>query len=396
MQKALFGDFSNPGTGLLKRDCLLGEDKKSLQVWAMPGGEGCIGHIRVKHYTDGLFDGYSDCTFKTYAQGWQEFQGSNMDLIWLDEEPDDPKIHAECVARCRGHGEGTEGSLYYTFTPLLGYSTIYLSFLPNGQLPPNGVNPESPEKFVIVMDDNVPHLTEKAKAAMLEEWKLTDPNNIQARKSGIAAIGSGRVYPVDEEFIVIKPFEIPDYWSKAYGLDFGTKNFAVIWVAEDPQTRVKYIYAEYKQKEYVSDIVHIDSIKARGESLGGVADPSGGGHRDDGCRRVDYYRSKGLNLISGENAVIAGIMTVLNHFESGSLKIFNTCTRVINELRVYRYDANNPNKVADKQDDHLLDALRYVLSKFDEVARSDSDDYENDDDYDSNDFYSTRDDISGY
>jgi hypothetical protein len=246
------------------------------------------------------------------------------------------------------------------------------------------------------MDDNVPHLTAKIKAAMLEEWKLTDPNNIQARKNGIAAIGSGRVYPVDEEFVVVKPFEIPEFWSKAYGLDFGIKNFAVVWVAEDPISHTKYVYAEYKQKEYVSDIVHIDSIKMRGQWIGGVADPSGGGYRDDGAKRVDYYRSKGLRLINGDNAIISGIMNVLNQFESGSLKIFSTCTKMINELRVYRYDSRNANKVAEKQDDHELDALRYVLSKFDEVARSQSDeedDYRNDrDDYYDND----RDDLTGY
>lgn len=369
MQEALFGNYSDQGTGLIPKDCLV-DDKGIVQTYAMAGTAGCIGHASVKHYTNGVYDGNSEIYFKTYAQGWQEFQGSNRHWIWLDEEPDDAKVYAECLARTRGPA-GKEGSLICTFTPLLGYSTVYLSFFPNGQRPKDGIHPENREKFVSVVTWNdIPHLSEKVKASMIAEWKLSDPNSIEARVNGVASVGSGRIYPIDESFVVVPPFKIPPYWKKAYGLDPGWTNTAVIWIAEDPDTKIKYVYSEYKHGK-VLYLIHAQAIKDKGEWLHGAIDPHEARKpRDDGGTVQEYFESLGLNLVEASGDPHASRARIYGMFEAGSLKIVSTCQKLLEEVRVYRYDLNDPNKPARNQDDHLCDAMAYALLKFDEIAES--------------------------
>jgi hypothetical protein len=104
--------------------------------------------------------------------------------------------------------------------------------------------------------------------------------------------------------------------------------------------------------------------------MSGAADPSGGGRRDDGKMRIDYYRSLGLDLHPGFNSIVTGIGQVYTELEAGTLKIFSNLDAFFDEYRVYRYDSKDPNKIARNQDDHLLDTLRYLLSIFEMIAVS--------------------------
>ncbi len=374
MQEILFGNLRQGdeiGTGLIPKVCLL-DDRGQMQTTAYPNGGGAIGTASIRHFTNGVFDGWSEIQFKTYAQGWQEFQGSTRDLVWLDEEPDDSKVYAECLARTRGP-KGEEGAMICTFTPLLGYSTMYLSFLPNGREPHNGEHPENKQKYVkIVTWNDVPHLSEEYKQSMIAEWKLSDPNSIEARINGVAAIGSGRIYPINEDFVVVEQKKMPSYWRKAYGLDPGWNNTAIIWIAEDPNTGIKYIYSEYKHGKVVYPI-HVEAIKLRGEFIPGACDPHEAPKpRDDGTSTIDYLNGLGLNLVSANGNPNALRAMILSMFESGALKIMDNCEKLLQEIRLYRYDLDDPNKPAKDQDDHLCDAMMYCIAKFDEIAISSS------------------------
>lgn len=394
VQNHLFGSHIEPGTGIIPRSHLV-DDKGHLQITAMSGTAHLVGLCYIRHYNAaGTFDGYSTLEFKTYEQGWAQYQGANQNWIWLDEEPSDPKIHAECIARLRGP-EGKEGHMLCTFTPTLGWSTVYLNYCPDGKVPENGTHKDNPRKFTsLVTQDDVPHLSEEWKRDALEDWKKTDPMNILARTKGIAAMGSGKIFPVEEEFFVVKRFEIPDYWPRAYGLDFGYHNTAAVWIAQDPVTKKKVVYAEYKRGG-VHDAMHVMSIKSKGEWIPGICDPHSG-HRDGGELRADYYRAQGLDLTNGSSNPAAGIAMILNDLQSGQLQIMEDCQQIIQEMRTYRWDPNNPSKVADKQDDHLLDALRYYYSKYEWVARTQDSQY--DDYYDKPDkkINNSRDSLTGY
>jgi len=382
MQQALLGSAGEEfGTGLIRKELL--HDTKS-----MPGVPGAIGQIMTKNKNGGV----SSVTVKTFEMGRNQFQAANLDLLIFDEEPPDD-IYSECVMRTRGvKGVREPGRVMMAFTPLKGLSEVVLRYLPNGRFPVNGTHPEHPDRYAISISwDDAPHLSEEDKATMMAEMP---PNERDARTKGIPALGSGRIYPIAEDDIKVKPFEIPDYFPRAYGLDFGWNNTAALWMAQDPVSQVKYIYAEYK-KGQVPDSQHVFAIQSRGSWMSGAADPSGGGRRDDGKMRIDYYRSLGLDLHPGHNGLIAGIAQVYTEFEAGTLKVFSNLHQFFDEFRVYRYDSKDPNKPARNQDDHLLDTLRYLLSIFEMIAVSHYD-IDNQDEY--NEYKPTRevDPLTGY
>jgi len=357
MQQALLGSVGEElGTGLIRKDLI--HDTKS-----MPGVPGAIGQIMTKHKSGGV----SSVTVKTFEMGRNQFQAANLDLLIFDEEPPED-IYSECVMRTRGvEGVRAPGRVMMAFTPLKGLSEVVLRYLPNGRFPPEGTHPEHPERYAIPISwDDAPHLSEEDKATMMAEMP---PNERDARTKGIPALGSGRVYPISEDHITVPWREIPDYFPQAYCLDFGWNNTAALWLAQDPTTQVIYVYSEYKRGK-VPDSQHAYSIMERGKWMSGAADPSGGGRRDDGRMRIDYYRSLGLDLHPGYNSIITGVSQIYNMLESGMLKIMDHLHMLLDEFRVYRYDSKDPNKIARNQDDHLLDALRYGISIFEMIAVS--------------------------
>jgi phage terminase large subunit-like protein len=81
--------------------------------------------IQVKHQSGG----FSTLLLKSYDQRREAFQGSEQDVILLDEEPP-LEIYTECLLRTMTNN----GMLMPTFTPLMGMSQVVLAFLPTGQI----------------------------------------------------------------------------------------------------------------------------------------------------------------------------------------------------------------------------------------------------------------------
>lgn len=363
LQKLLFGEpGEDVGTGLLP----LAEKNNGVGIIrysAMQGTPGAIGTALCRHKK-----GHNvSIVIKTNEMSREQFQAAKVGIVAFDEEPRE-EIYTECLMRLMGAGK-EPGILMMAFTPLKGLSNVVLKFLPNGQFPERGSPIDDPEKYICRVEwADVPHLSEQDKNEIL---KNIPPNERDPRSKGVPSLGSGRIYPIDDEFVFVKPFQIPDYWPRAFGLDFASYAgyTAAVWIAQDPMSKTKYVYAEYKRR-HVSDEVHVMSIQARGKWIQGVADPSGGGRRDNGDLRLDFYRKLGLNLVPGENAFLTGIAKTLNEFESGKTKIFDNLLELKKEIATYRFDSKDPNVAARNQEDHVLDALRYLLSKFEWVAKS--------------------------
>lgn len=388
LQKCLFGNPGEEiGTGLLPL-----ADKNNgigiIDYSYMPGTPGGIGSCQVRHKKGHIVS----IVIKTNEMGREQFQAAKVSVLAFDEEPRED-IYVEALMRLMGAGS-EPGIAMLAYTPMKGFSNVTLKFLPNGQFPDKGSPIDEPDKYICRVEwTDTPHLSEDDKRAMLAEIPA---NQRDARTRGIPTLGAGQVFPVNEEFICCPALKIPSYWPRVYGYDFGWKNTAAIWVAQDPTTKIKYVYMEYKQGE-VADYVHAQCVKTKGEWIPGISDPSGGGRRDDGSLRVEFMRTLGLNLTPGYNSLNTGLSSLLHQLESGLLKIFNTCPKILAELRVYRYDPNNPNMPAKNQDDHLIDALRYADSRFDDIAMSEEDfNYDPDDDFSSIRNDNTRDPRTGY
>lgn len=107
------------GTGLVPGD-LIGDI-----AWKS-GVQDLIDNIRIKHVSGD----WSYLGVKSYQQGRKSFEGTEQDVVWLDEEPP-MEVYTECLIRTMT----TQGIVMLTFTPLEGMSDVVLSFLPGGKIP---------------------------------------------------------------------------------------------------------------------------------------------------------------------------------------------------------------------------------------------------------------------
>ncbi len=308
--------------------------------------------IRVKH-SSGM---WSTLHFKSYDQGRDAFQGTEIDVIWLDEEPPLP-IYTECVTRTMTN----DGMVMLTFTPLEGMSDVVMAFLN-----PEGGQPPGPITYATW--DDVPHLTQAAKD---ELWRLIPPYQRDARSKGIPQLGSGAIYPVPESEITCEPFAIPDFWPRVYALDVGWNRTAAVWGARDPENGRIYLYSEHYQGS-LEPATHAAAIRSRGAYIHGVVDPAARGRSQaDGIQLMGMYTDNGLTLVPAKNAVEAGIYTVWQALVGGQLKVFKTLENLLREFRLYRRDEKGH---VVKHDDHLMDTMRYLIMSGRESMQTKADD----------------------
>lgn len=334
LQLKLLGPPGDFGSGMIPGELIASTRPKA-------GLPDAVEIIHVRHARGG----YSRLNLKSYDQGRDSFQGTEQQLIWLDEEAP-LSIYTECVLRTMETTTFEGGLVMLTFTPINGYTETVKSFL----------EPEpDTKKFVITATwDDAPHLSEETKK---ELWNSIPPFQRDARAKGIPALGSGAIYPVPESEITVKPFEIPDNWPRAYGLDVGWNRTAAVWGARNPANGVIYLYDEhYQGREEPS--IHAAAIRARGEWIPGAIDPASRGRsQKDGVQLISAYSDLGLNIVPANNAVETGLAEIWQALVGGRLKVFSSLQNWLKEFRLYRRDEQG--RIV-KQDDHCQDACRYL------------------------------------
>ena len=346
LQRKMLGSLDDLGTGLIPYDSLAGEPRRD------SGIPDAVETFTVTHVSGGTSRGQ----FKAYKQGRKAFEGDEQDIIVMDEEaPLD--IYTECLLRTMTTG----GIILLGFTPLEGLSETVLAFMPGGQVLKEG---EGSKYLISATWDDAPHLTAEAKA---ELWEGIPPHQRDARSKGIPSIGSGAIYPVSEDDILVTDFLIPEYWPQVYGMDVGWNANGVLWSAWDKEQDIVYFIGEYKRGQAEPE-VHASAVRARGSWIPGVVDPASlGSSQKDGSKLMEEYIDLGLELSVADNSVEAGLFECYRRMTSGRLKVFKSCTRWLEEFRIYRRDSHGKPV---KENDHLMDPMRYVVMSGMEVAKT--------------------------
>lgn len=342
MQAKLLGPATAIGTGMIPAHCII--DKKSKS-----GIPDAVDLVTVRHISGKT----SLLQFQSYDQGREAFQATERDVIWLDEEPP-LDVYSECLIRTMTTG----GIVLSTFTPLKGVSETVLSLQAKAEA--------GTASITIATWDDAPHLGEKEKAEMLA---ALPPHQRDARSKGVPALGSGAVFQVPESDILCDPFVIPPHFRRLYGLDVGWNNTAACWGAYDPDTDIIYITGDYKRGQ-CEPAVHASAIRARGAWMTGAIDPASRGRsQHDGEQLIWLYQQQGLNLVLADNAVESGIFAVYERLATGRVKIFRTCTALMEEYRLYRRD--DKGRIV-KQNDHIMDAMRYMAMSITAIGKPES------------------------
>jgi phage terminase large subunit-like protein len=336
IQRKLLGPSNDMGSGLIPRWLISGKPLSK------PGVPEAVEIVKVKHVSGGV----STLILKSYDQRREAFQGTEQDIIWLDEEPP-YNIYVECLMRTMT----TDGSILCTFTPLQGLSETVLHYLPNGKIPEK----TSPRYVITATWDDAPHLTTEQKE---ELWASIPPYQRDSRTKGIPQLGSGAIYPLSEDDISCDPFDMPYWWPRAFGFDVGWNRTAALWGAWDRDSDIVYLYSEHYQGQ-AEPLIHSHAIQSRGDWIPGAIDPAANGRTQvDGKQLMAIYQDLGLMLAPADNSVEAGIYAVWQRLSTGRLKVFNTLRNWFDEYRLYRRDENG--KIV-KDRDHLMDATRYLI-----------------------------------
>lgn len=342
LQLKLLGKSGEHGTGLIPSEQLARTTPKQ-------GVPEAVDTIYVKHVSGGM----SQCVLKSYDQGRTAFEGTEQDVILLDEEPA-LDIYTECLLRTADtSGTGNaNGIIMLTFTPLMGMSETVMHFLPGGEI----AERQDGSRCVIMAGwDDVPHLTETVKAELLAS---IPPFQRDARSKGIPQLGSGAIYPVPESEIIVADFELPDHFPRGYGLDVGWNRTSAGFHAWDRENDIVYRIGEHYRGQ-AEPSIHAEAIKARGAWIPGVCDPAARGRtQTDGLQLLQMYKDLGLDLETANNAVEAGIYEMWQRLSTGRYKVFRSCQNWLSEYRLYRRDEKG--RVV-KGNDHAMDESRYFI-----------------------------------
>ena len=181
---------------------------------------------------------------------------------------------------------------------------------------------------------------------------------------------AGMIYDsFDADKHVTSRFPIPDSWPRYLGVDFGGLHTAAIFFARNPENGQLVAYAEYFPKAKRSIKEHVAAIKEIEPRRFNVA---AGGAPSEGQWRREYAE----NLLDIERPRIkdveVGIDFVYAMHRRDNILIFNDLSYYLNEKESYSRELDDQDrpteKIEDKNDFHLMDAERYIVSQ---VAESD-------------------------
>jgi phage terminase large subunit-like protein len=341
VQNALLGPEGQHGTGWIPGEHLL--DVKYRQS----GVANVVDSIYVRHVGGGV----SQIGLKSYEQGRAKWQGTSLHIVWFDEEPP-LDLYTEGLTRVLDR----KGCVMMTFTPLKGASDVVMHFLE--------AKHGSGIWYKNVTWDDAPHLDEAAKERMLQSY----PEHERAtRARGQPMMGSGLVFPVVDDDLLVDPFPIPDWWARINGCDFGIDHpGAGAFMAHDRQSDTVYLYDCYKTTGQTA-IYHAAALRRHGDWIP-IAWPHDGMVRDKGSGDTlkDQYRFHGANMLPTPAAyhdergqhVEPGLIELLEYMRLGKFKVFRgPGSQFLEEKRMY----HRKDGVLVKERDDIISAVRYAF-----------------------------------
>jgi len=324
------------GTGFIPQRCIANRTRRM-------GVANALDSVTVKHVSGGM----SSLLLKSYDQGRSKWQANTVHGVWFDEEPPED-VYFEGITRTNA----TQGAVMVTFTPLKGMSAVVARYLLE----------ESEDRAVVTMTiEDAEHYSPEERAKIIASYPAHER---EARTKGIPSLGSGLIFPIIEEEIVIDPIPIPYHWVQIGGLDFGWDHpTSAVKLAWDRDNDVVYVTNTYRKRE-ATPVIHAAAVKPWGDWLPWAWPHDGNNDMAAGENLASQYGAQGLSMLSeratfedGSNSVEAGLMEMLDRMQTGRWKVFSNCTEWLEERRLYH---RKDGKVVKERDD-TLSASRYAM-----------------------------------
>ncbi len=278
----------------------------------------------------------------------------------FDKDGDETKIAKDAVTFVAGAGDTwASGAVLHVPGETLKATPTPAEAIAAGEASVSG------GRAIIQMTiDDAEHFTPARRAAIFASYPAHER---AARTQGVPTMGSGRVFPIADEDIVIKPIAIPREWRRIIGIDFGYDHpFGAVDLAHDADSDTIYVTKDFRSRQ-TTPVTHAAAIKAWDSGKWApVAWPHDGLQHDkgSGSELAKQYRDQDLQLLperatfeDGGNGVEAGVTDMLDRMLTGRWKVFNTCGAWLDEFRYY----HRKDGLIVKLRDDVLSASRYAL-----------------------------------
>ena len=265
------------------------------------GGMQAVDTAFVAHEVDGKVDGMSSVTFKTFEQRRERLQSEFVDLIWIDERPDE-QVYSELLARTTA----TDGHLILSYTPIgegaaAGVTYRFLS------------EPSADRSVHRIAGSEVKHISAARREEMAGSYSDAER---ETRLEGTPQLGAGPVFPLELLPGLVQAFNpdtLPSWARWCVGIDFGFDHpFAAVFIAWAHDTGDIWV-VESCRMERSSALYHVQRIHAmtNGLRVQVLARPHDGAVHDkgSGLPLAGQYKAFGANMLSS-HAINHGT----NHF----------------------------------------------------------------------------------
>lgn len=324
------------GTGMIPKDSIISTTPRQ-------GVADAVASISVRHK-----NGISSLQLASYDQGRTKWQAETLDGAWFDEEPP-LDVYTEGITRTNV----SMGPILLTLTPLFGMSAVVMRFLIE----------HVPGTHATTMTINdVDHYSDEQRAAIIASYPEFERD---ARTKGIPQLGSGRVFPLNEESLQVEPFRIPTHWPQICGIDFGWDHpSAGVRLAWDRDTDHYYVTAAHRARHQTPGVFAL-SVKGWGEWLPWSWPHDGLQHdKGSGQELAKQYKTQGLNILEqratfedGSFGVEAGVQHMLEYMQAGKFHVFSTLSDWFQEFNLY----HRKDGLIVKLNDDLISATRYAI-----------------------------------
>lgn len=367
MQKELFGESdarlkSKLGTGAIPKDHIEIEEG-----WSSDGA--VIRSCKIKHVSGG----YNTLMFYG-STNLDALMGLTLKGVWIDEEPpfNSLELYSQAVTRTAT----TNGFILMTATPEQGLTPLNLMY-------ENAQDPNDDRYGLLYMQSvswaDCPHITPEIAKQLLAGIPAYQHD---MRTKGLPVIGSGAVFPYEDESITVNDINIPPHWPVVAGIDFGkmVDPSVIVFTAYDPDSGRYYIFKEIYLDEDRSPKAIADAIKESEypgitcvlphDAFGEAPETAANLLREYGINvYIQPFRNptetkQGLNILKASGGHVAEIepgLTMMRYmFDEQKLKVWRGCNQWLKEKRAYFYKPSN-GKQERTGADHCIDASRYSL-----------------------------------
>lgn len=207
---------------------------------------------------------------------------------------------------------------------------------------------------------------------------ISDPNLRRAYRDGDWDIFAGQAFEEwrrekdGKDYHVVAPFQIPPHWTRWMAYDYGYNTYAAaVWGAIDPITNRVYVYREfYETKMIVGKQAEVMKMMESDERvMMHLADPSiwkAVGNAETGELIAKIFMNHNIIFSPANNDRKAGKAAIHEALAPQAdglprLQVFSSCVNFIRTFPNLPVDINRPEDIDTRSEDHLYDAVRYLL-----------------------------------